>query len=84
MASIIRITSFSHPVDQAYAIGFVGLKAQYSISSVYHNKSKQQAATLRVKELEMQQEAYRDHVRKVRSTPTISATRKRIDKDFGQ
>jgi outer membrane protein len=54
---------FFPPVDQAYAIGFVGLKAQYSISSVYHNKSKQQAATLRVKELEMQQEAYRDHVK---------------------
>jgi outer membrane protein len=54
---------FFPPVNQAYAIGFVGLKAQYSISSVYHNKSKQQAATLRVKELEMQQEAYRDYVR---------------------
>jgi outer membrane protein len=54
---------FFPPVDQAYAIGFVGLKAQYSISSVYHNKSKQAAAKLRVKELEIQQEAYRDNVR---------------------
>nr|WP_295924297.1 TolC family protein [uncultured Dyadobacter sp.] len=54
---------FFPPVDQAYAIGFVGLKAQYSISSVYHNKSKQQAASLRVKELEMQEQAYRDQVR---------------------
>ena len=54
---------FFPPVDQAYAIGFVGLKAQYSISSVYHNKSKQEAARLRVKELEMQREAYGDYVR---------------------
>jgi outer membrane protein len=54
---------FFPPVDQAYAIGFVGLKAQYSISSLYHNKSKVNAAKLRVKELEVQQEAYSDNVR---------------------
>lgn len=54
---------FFPPVDQAYAIGFVGLKAQYSISSLYHNKSKASAAKLRVKELEIQQEAYSDNVR---------------------
>lgn len=51
------------PVNQAYAIGFVGLKAQYSISSLYHNKSKVAAGKLRVKELEVQQEAYSDEVR---------------------
>ncbi|MDP9079602.1 MAG: TolC family protein [Bacteroidota bacterium] len=50
------------PVNQAYALGFVGLKAQYSISSLYHNKSKVAAGKLRVKELEMQQEAYTDDV----------------------
>jgi outer membrane protein len=54
---------FFPPVDQAYAIGFVGLKAQYSISSLYHNKSKVSAAKLRVKELEIQREAYSDNIR---------------------
>ncbi|MEN0053251.1 MAG: TolC family protein [Mucilaginibacter sp.] len=50
------------PVNQAYAIGFVGLKAQYSISSLYHNKSKVAAGKLRIKELEIQREAYKDNV----------------------
>lgn len=52
------------PVDQAYAIGFVGLKAQYTISSLYHNKSKKAAAELRIKEGEVQRDAYGDNVRK--------------------
>lgn len=54
---------FFPPVNQAYAIGFVGLKAQYSISSLYHNKHKLAAAKLRVKELEVQRDAYADKVR---------------------
>ncbi|TKC62603.1 TolC family protein [Pedobacter hiemivivus] len=54
---------FSPAVDQAYSIGFVGLKVQYSISSIYHNKSKVTADRLRVKELELRQEAYSDNVR---------------------
>lgn len=54
---------FFPPVDQAYAIGFVGLKAQYSISSLYHNKSKKAAAEFRVREVEVQREAYSDNVR---------------------
>ncbi|MNJ87325.1 Outer membrane efflux protein [compost metagenome] len=54
---------FFPPVDQAYSIGFVGLKMQYSISSIYHNKSKVAAGKMRVKELELQQEAYSDQVR---------------------
>lgn len=53
---------FFPPVNQAYSIGFIGLKAQYSISSLYHNKSKQAAARLRVKELEVQKAAYNDHI----------------------
>jgi outer membrane protein len=53
---------FFPPVDQAYSIGFVGLKAQYSISSLYHNKSKLAAGKLRVKELELQQQAIADNV----------------------
>jgi outer membrane protein TolC len=51
------------PVNQAYALGFVGLKAQYNISSLYHNRSKVAAGKLRVKELEVQQAAYTDNVR---------------------
>ncbi len=54
---------FFPPVNQAYAIGFVGLKAQYSVSSLYHNRRKLAAAKLRIKELEVQREAYTDNVR---------------------
>lgn len=54
---------FFPPVDQAYALGFVGLKMQYSISSVYQNKNKLAAGKLRIKELEMQHEAFTDNVR---------------------
>lgn len=53
---------FFPPVNQAYAVGFVGLKLQYSISSLYQNKRKVTAAELRVKELQIQQEAFSDHV----------------------
>ncbi|RYY19849.1 MAG: TolC family protein, partial [Sphingobacteriaceae bacterium] len=53
---------FFPSVDQAYAVGFVGLKAQYSISSLYHNKSKLAAGRLRVKELELQQQATTDNI----------------------
>lgn len=54
---------FFPPVDQAYAIGFVGLKAQYSISSIYQNKSKIAAGRLRVKQFELQQQATSDNAR---------------------
>jgi outer membrane protein len=54
---------FFPPVDQAYSIGFVGLKAQYSISSIYQNKSKIAASKLRVKEFELQQQASSDNAR---------------------
>jgi outer membrane protein TolC len=54
---------FFPPVNQAYSVGFVGLKAQYSISSLYHNKSKVAAGKIRVKEAEIQQDAYADNVR---------------------
>ncbi|MBD1362604.1 TolC family protein [Mucilaginibacter sp. ZT4R22] len=53
---------FFPSVNQAYAVGFVGLKAQYSISSLYHNKSKVAAGKLRVKELELQQQATADNI----------------------
>jgi outer membrane protein len=54
---------FFPPVNQAYSLGFVGLKMQYSISSIYQNKNKMAAGKLRVKESEIQQEAYTDNVR---------------------
>lgn len=53
---------FFPPVDQAYATGFVGLRAQYSVSSLYHNKAKVASGRLKLKELEIQREAYRDNV----------------------
>ncbi|MBS7565479.1 TolC family protein [Mucilaginibacter sp. Bleaf8] len=53
---------FFPSVNQAYAVGFVGLKAQYSISSLYQNKSKVAAGKLRVKELELQQQAISDNI----------------------
>ncbi|WP_229973175.1 TolC family protein [Pontibacter harenae] len=54
---------FFPPIDQAYTIGFVGLRAQYGISSLYHNKSKIAASQLRVQELQLQQQAVGDNVR---------------------
>jgi outer membrane protein len=51
------------PVNQAYTLGFVGLKAQYNISSLFHNKSKVAAGKLRVKEFEVEKQAYSDEVR---------------------
>jgi len=52
---------FFPPVDQAYSIGFVGLKAQYNISSLYQNKNKKAAAKIRVSELELQKQAIVDN-----------------------
>lgn len=50
------------PVDQAYSIGFVGLKMQYSISSLYHNKHKVEAGKLRLSQAELQEQAIADNV----------------------
>jgi outer membrane protein TolC len=52
---------FFPPVDQAYSIGFVGLRAQYSISSLYQNRNKKAAAKIRISELELQKEAIADN-----------------------
>jgi outer membrane protein TolC len=54
---------FFPPVDQAYSIGFVGLKLQYDISSIYKNKEKLTATKMRVKELELIQKEHRDNAR---------------------
>ncbi|SEW46526.1 Outer membrane protein TolC [Chitinophaga sp. YR573] len=50
------------PVNQFYLLGFVGVKMQYNISSLYHNKYKQQAAKIRLSTLETQQSAIEDNV----------------------
>jgi len=54
---------FFPPVDQAYSIGFVGLRAQYSISSLYQNKHKVNAGKLRLSEVQKQQLATADNIR---------------------
>ena len=51
---------FNPPVDQLYAIGFVGLKAQFNISSIYQNRQKVVAAKTRVRAMEVQQSLVRD------------------------
>ncbi|MGH1517717.1 TolC family protein [Chryseobacterium sp. JK1] len=54
---------FFPSVDQAYSIGFVGLKLHYDISSLYKSKDRITAAKLRVKELELIQQDHRNSVR---------------------
>jgi outer membrane protein len=50
------------PVDQAYLLGFVGLRMQYSISSLYQHKHKESAARIRQAGLELQRSAIADNV----------------------
>lgn len=51
---------FKPAVDQMYAIGFVGIKAQYSISSLYQNKHKVAAVKWRLNRAEKEKEAQLD------------------------
>jgi len=51
----------SPPTDQLYAIGFVGIKAQYNISSLYHNKAKKAAAKWRLEGAKIQKESVLDN-----------------------
>jgi len=51
---------FKPAVDQMYAIGFVGIKAQYSISSLYENKHKVAAVKWRLNRAEKEKEAQLD------------------------
>lgn len=55
-------TIFNPPVDQAYSIGLVGIRVQYNLSSLYHNKHKVSAATTRLKALELQKAALTDNL----------------------
>jgi len=52
---------FYPPVDQAYSIGFVGLKVKYNISAFYQNKQKVSAGKIRLEELRLQQQSISDN-----------------------
>ncbi len=54
---------FYPPIDQLYSLGFVGIKVQYNISSLYQNKHKSSSATYRIEELKQQKEAISDNVK---------------------
>lgn len=53
---------FFPPVDQAYSVGFVGLKVQYQLSSLYHNKYKESAASIRIQIARQLEQSLADHV----------------------
>jgi len=55
-------TIFYPPVDQAYSIGFVGLKVQYNLSALYQNKYKVSANKIRLEELQLQQQSVSDNI----------------------
>ncbi|MDO3626228.1 TolC family protein [Mucilaginibacter sp. BT774] len=54
-------TIFYPPVDQAYSIGFVGIKVKYNISALYQNKQKVSAGKIRLEELQLQQQSINDN-----------------------
>ncbi|MNK06661.1 Outer membrane efflux protein [compost metagenome] len=54
-------TIFVPPVDQAYSIGFIGLKVQYNLSAIYQNKHKITSAQKRLQELGQQKEVFADN-----------------------
>jgi outer membrane protein len=54
---------FYPPVDQAYSIGFVGMRVQYNISSTYQNKYKTAASRIRLQELQYIKQNINDNVR---------------------
>ena len=56
-------TIFYPPVDQAYSIGFVGLKVSYNISSLYQNKNKMSAGRIRLQELNYMRQNIKDNVK---------------------
>lgn len=55
-------TIFFPPVDQPYSIGFVGLKVQYNLSSIYHNKHKVSSGQKRLQQLAVQKENLADNI----------------------
>jgi outer membrane protein len=68
--SLISAYEYSYPnylkypnVDQAYSIGFVGFKMQYSISSLYQNNHKVRAEKERLNELKVNENAISDDLK---------------------
>jgi outer membrane protein TolC len=50
------------PVAQWYSVGFIGIRAQYAISSLYHNRNKVAAAKERLNSLQLQRAYISDNV----------------------
>lgn len=50
-------------VDQAYSIGFIGFKMQYSLSSLYQNNHKVKAEKERLEELKVNENAIQDNLK---------------------
>lgn len=68
--SLISAYEYNYPnylkypnVDQAYSIGFVGFKMEYSISSLYQNNHKVRAEKERLEELKVNENAVRDNLK---------------------
>ena len=55
-------TIFFPPVDQAYSIGFIGLKMSYNISSIYQNRNKMAAGQIRLQQLRYLRQNVKDNV----------------------
>lgn len=53
---------FFPPVAQWYSVGFIGIRAQYNISSLYHNRNKVAAARERLKSIHLQRDYTADNV----------------------
>ena len=64
-------TIFYPPVDQAYSIGFVGVKVKYNISAFYQNKQKVAGGRIRLEELQLQQQSITDNTRQQASSLLI-------------
>jgi outer membrane protein len=56
-------TLYYPTIEQAYSLGFVGIKLQYNLSAIYQNKNKVVAGRLRLEELQLVQQAAGDEAR---------------------
>lgn len=54
---------FFKPIDQIYSAGFVGVKFNYNISSIYQNKNKVKAAKHRLDAIELQKDWVKDNIK---------------------
>lgn len=59
------------PVPQTFAVGFVGVKLTYDISSIYQNKNKVKASRLRESELKQQKDWIEDNIEQEAKALTI-------------